>query len=131
MQDARTSPLHRLPSCNPVGKKTDTRNLLELKPLRNLQWEEGENDQVVLLVPKFTNRWMRTWVLPRLGKPHFRVKTDAFGSFVWKKCDGTSTVLAIGEEMNASFGSEFDPTYERVSKFIQQLVKNEFVVLKE
>lgn len=112
-------------------KQKDTRNLLELKPLRNLEWEEGENDTVVLLVPKFTNRLMRKWVLPLLRKPNFRVTTDAFGGFVWKKCDGATSVLSIAEEMNRSFGPEFDPSYDRTTTFVRQLVKNEFVLLHE
>jgi len=114
-----------------VGKRRVERNLLELKPLRNLEWEEGENGTVVLLVPKFRNRWMRRWVVPRLSKPDFRVKTDGFGTFAWKKFDGEETVLAIAETMDREFGPDFDPSYDRLSTYIRRLAKNNFIVFNE
>ncbi len=114
-----------------MGKRRDARNLLELKPLRNLEWDKGENGTVVLLVPKFRNRWMRKWVVPRLSKPVFRVKTDALGTFVWKRCDGKESVLAIAEAMNREFGADFDPSFDRISHYIRKLAKNDFIIFNE
>jgi hypothetical protein len=112
-----------------VARTRDERNLLELRPLRNLEWEEGENGTVVLLIPKFRNSWMKRWVVPRLRKPDFRVKTDRVGSFVWKRCDGTSTVLEIAGAMEREFGPGFDPAHDRICGFIRQLTKNDCIIL--
>jgi hypothetical protein len=114
-----------------VARKRDDRNLLELKPLRNLEWEEGENDAVVLLIPKFRHPWMRKWVVPRLKRPDFHVKTDRLGSFVWRKCDGKSTVLEISDAMGREFGADFDPAHDRICGFIRQLAKNDCVILND
>jgi hypothetical protein len=114
-----------------VGKRRDDRNLLDLKPLRNLGWEEGENDAVVLLIPKFRHSWMRKWVVPHLKLPDFHVKTDRLGSFVWRKCDGNSTVLEISDAMGREFGADFDPTHDRICRFIRQLAKNDCIILNE
>ena len=114
-----------------MGRKRDDRNLLELKPLRNLDWEEGEDDTVVLLVPKFRNPWLRKWLVPRLRRPNFRVKTDRMGAFVWKRCDGSATVLGIAGAMAAEFGPDFDPSYDRICGFIRRLAKNDCVILNE
>lgn len=111
-----------------MGRRPDARNLLELKPLRNLDWEEGENGTVVLLVPKFRNRWLRKWLVPHLSKPNFRLKTDAFGSYVWRRCDGEEPVADIATAMGREFGREFDPSLDRISEFIRRLAKNEFIV---
>jgi hypothetical protein len=114
-----------------VGNRRDDRNLLELKPLRNLEWEEGENGTVVLLVPKFRNSWMRRFVGPQLSKPNFRVKTDPLGTFVWRRCDGNTTVHEIAGEMGREFGPDFDPSFERISRFVRQLAKNDFILFQE
>ena len=74
---------------------------------------------------------MRTWVVPRLKRPNFRVKTDGLGSFVWRKCDGKETVLAIAGAMGREFGPDFDPSFDRISKYIRQLAKNDFIVFPE
>lgn len=114
-----------------MAPKRDERNLLGLKPLRNLEWEEGEDDTVVLLVPKFRNRWLRRWVVPRLKRPDFRVKTDRVGTFVWRRCDGTSTVLEISRAMGREFGEDFDPRHDRIAAFVRQLAKNDCIILNE
>jgi hypothetical protein len=111
-----------------LARRGDARNLLELRPLRNIEWEEGENDTVVLLVPKFRSRWMRRWVVPRLPRPNFRLKTDAFGTYVWRRCDGKESVGEIAEAMSREFGPGFDPEMERLSAFIRRLATNDFIV---
>ena len=114
-----------------MARRRDDRNLLELRPLRNLEWEQGENDTVVLLVPKFRNPWLLKWLVPRLRRPNYRVKTDRVGTFVWGMCDGKSTVLEIAGAMSREFGAEFDPDHERICGFIRQLAKNDCIILNE
>lgn len=114
-----------------MARKRDDRNLLELKPLRNLEWEEGENDTVVLLIPKFRHPLMKRWLVPRLRKPNYRVKTDRVGTFVWRRCDGTSTVLEISGAMGREFGPGFDPGHDRICGFIRQLAKNDCIILND
>ena len=105
-------------------------NLLALKPRRNLQWETNERGQVVLLVPKFQNRFVRRWFVPLLAKPNFRVRLDTFGSFVWNLCDGETTVADISERLKGAFGESAEPVHERVRTFLSRLEKDEFLLIE-
>jgi hypothetical protein len=105
-------------------------NLLELKPRRNVEWETGEGGHTVLLVPKFRNRLLRTWLLPLLARPDFRVKLDAMGTAFWQRCDGSTTVLEIAGAMAACSESDVDEMLERLSRFLSRLEHEEFIVMK-
>lgn len=106
------------------------RNLFDLKPARNLTWETGEKELVVLTVPKFRNRVLARLLLPRLKKPDYRVKLDDVGSFIWNSCDGHLTILEIADRVAKKFGGDADALYGRVADFFKKLAREEFVVLR-
>ena len=97
------------------------RNLLELKPSRNREWVIDEKGQALVTVPKFTNPLLVRWVVPRLSRPDFRVRLDAFGTFVWTRCDGATPVSKIADEMLVEFGAKAEPVYDRIRAFLQRL----------
>lgn len=105
-------------------------NLLELKPARNLQSETGEKGEIILLVPKFHNRYLVKYIMPHIRKPYFRIKLDEYGSFIWNFCDGNTTVGEISDGMRKKFGDNFDTTYERIGKFVNQLVRDKFLMIE-
>lgn len=105
-------------------------NLLELKPLRNSQWEAGEQEElVVLLVPRFSDPFLGRWLMPRLRSPMIRIKLDAVGSFVWSSCDGSMTVLEIAERLKERFGDSVEPLYERIGMFVRRLQRDSLVTI--
>jgi hypothetical protein len=104
-------------------------NLLELKPRRSLEWETREEGLVTLIIPKFKSEFSRKWVLPNLAKPNIKVKLDSFGSFVWHRCDGATSVTNIGEEMAEKFGEPLEPLYERIGLFLSKLARGRFIEL--
>lgn len=106
-----------------------TRDLLSLRPKRNLQWETKE-DLVVLIIPKFKHPWVVKWFVPLLAKPNIKLKLDALGSLVWNKCDGHTTIESIGKDMAAALGEPVDSMYERIGKFVAQLERNKFLLLE-
>jgi hypothetical protein len=110
-------------------KGQEPQNLLELKPRRNLRWEMRENGLVTLIVPKFKNKYLVRWFVPMLAKPNIKVKLDEFGSFVWNKCDGGTTVEKIGEEMAQRFGEPLGSLYERIGRFVAKLSHDKFLEL--
>lgn len=103
-------------------------DLLDLVPVKNRDWEELEDKQIVILQPKFRNRWLARWLLPRMKRPYFQVKLDEFGSWVWNRCDGEKTVREIGTEMRAKFGEKIEPVYDRLERFLRQLEESKFIV---
>ena len=104
-------------------------NLLELTPEQRVGWETAENGNVVVLIPKFQHELLVKWVLPRLKYPHVRVKLDKLGSFVWKQCDGRTTVAEMADRMRAEFLESAESAEDRIRTFLLMLEKSEFVNL--
>ncbi|HCA81549.1 MAG TPA: PqqD family protein [Bacteroidetes bacterium] len=106
-------------------------NLLELMPAQRVSWETAENGTVVVLIPKFHNEFLVRWLVPRLRYPFVRLKLDPLGSFVWKQCDGRTTVTVIAERMQAEFGDSLQQVHNRIRSFLLMLEKTEVVDLHE
>jgi hypothetical protein len=102
-------------------------NLLDLKPLRNVPSETAEDERVILIYPKFRSAFLQKYLLPWLAKPDFRIRLDAYGSFIWQRCDGKTDVAKIAEEMLAKFGSPVEPVYERIGLFLRRLESDQFI----
>jgi hypothetical protein len=64
-----------------------------------------------------------------LAKPNIRVNLDERGSFVWRRCDGNTSVESIGEQMSRAFSEPLESSCDRIEKFIGQLGRNKFLVL--
>ena len=105
-------------------------NLLDLIPARNLQSEKNAEGLYTLLKPKFSHPLLVKHLLPRLKRPHFKVKLDEIGSFIWNLCDGKNTVKEIGLRLKDEFGERVEPLYERLGFFFHSLEKNRFIDFK-
>ena len=117
---------------NGSGTERDTVvNLLQLTPKRNLEFEIRDGELVTILVPKFQNSFLKKWVTPQLKKQFFRIKLDAYGSFVWNLCDGSMTVSQMSELMNDKFGNDVDPDYGRIQRFVQMFLKDKFLAIPD
>ncbi|MDD5543827.1 MAG: PqqD family protein [Acidobacteriia bacterium] len=95
-----------------------------------MEWEEDAEGRVTVLVPKFRKGWPARVLQPRLSRPFFRVKLDAFGSFFWKGCDGETSIQTIGEKMKHHFGEEAEPLYDRITRFLQQLENGDLLKIQ-
>ena len=83
----------------------------------------------MLLVPRFRSPLLRAWLLPLLARPDFRVKLDAMGTAFWQRCDGSTPVLKIAEEMAAQSGSDVEELIERLGRFLARLEREDFIVM--
>ena len=108
-------------------KKPQEINLLELRPLRLLSWEEAEYGLVVVLKPKFENPFLKKWLLPFFKSRNFRIRLDAFGSLVFRMCDGKTSCEKIAAALREKFGEQVEPVHERLGLFIRQLENNRFI----
>ncbi len=113
------------------GKKKPV-NLLELIPVRNRSWDArgDEPSRVDIIVPRFAGRWLGKLILPRLRRPHYRVSLDEVGSWVWRRCDGETTVKQIGRGLSAEFGEDVEPVYDRLALFFRQMEEHSFIVFR-
>jgi len=107
-------------------KETQEVNLLDLAPERGCEWEmDGET--VVVLSPKFKNRFLVRTLLPRMKRPNWKIRLDDIGSFVWLQCDGRATVREIGKLMKDRFGEKAEPVYDRLALFLRNLTESRFI----
>ena len=86
---------------------------------------------VVVLVPKFRNGLVVRWIVPHLRYPNVRVKLDAMGSFVWRLCDGKTTVGEIADRMVGEFGNSAAKAHDRLRTFLLTLEKSDLVNLHD
>ena len=96
-------------------------NLLALRPKRNRQWETSQSGLAVILIPKFGNHRVGSWIMSRMAKPNYRVNLDNVGTFVWQHLDGSYNLQEISERLVERFGDEVQPVQERLMTFLETL----------
>lgn len=110
-----------------TSKKEHERvNLLELIPDKNCPWEL-DGDQVILLYPKFRNKFLVRHLLPRMRKPNWKIRLDDIGSWVWQHSNGKMTIKEIGAGLKGALGEKVDPVYDRLSLFFRKLESDQFI----
>jgi hypothetical protein len=95
-----------------------------------VRWERRPDGLVTLLVPRFRNRMAVRWLMPLFARPDIMVRLDEEGSFVWDRCDGGTTVLAIAEQLQRKTGGDADTVTDRVGRFVQKLVHTNLATIE-
>lgn len=103
-------------------------DFLRLRPRWNRHWERSEKDLAVILIPKFGDYALGRWLMSKLKEPHYRLKLDDIGTFVWRHCDGHHDVEEIGAKLQHHFGERVEPVYERLGVFLHQLANNKSII---
>ena len=103
-------------------------NVIEMIPQRNVDFVR-ENNMVVLLAPKFRNRILVRYIMPKMKQPHYPVLLDEFGTTVWDLIDGTRTVFEIGKMLKAQHGEKVEPVFDRLGLFVNMLAQRRFISL--
>lgn len=98
-------------------------------PVQAVGSERLEDGRVVLLRPKFTSPRL-AWLQKRLSRPHFRVRLDRRGSFIWEAVDGRRTVRDVCDAVRAGLGDEAEPVEERAVAFLHHLLSGRFIRLE-
>ena len=106
-------------------------NLLELYPLQNVKWEQNEDGLVVLILPRIKSPFIKKLFERFLKRPDYHVNLDEFGSFVWHKIDGVTSVQSIGDALLDEYGEKIEPVFDRLSLFINSLAHNKFIIIRE
>lgn len=113
-----------------MGKKKIVipKNFLDNLPVRNKEigWKTDENGLVTLEVPNkgWANRIAQKFFKrPKISYVHL----DEMGSFIWPLIDGGKTIREYGPLVEAHFGEEAKPLYERLARYFQILNSYHFV----
>ena len=113
-------------------KKSPESNLLDYIPVQQIEWQENpETSLIIIMKPKFDNKFLRKYFLAQLKSPNFRVNLDEYGSRVWKLIDGRRTILQIADSLKDMYGESVEPAYERVGNFMRSLENNKFIVYRD
>ncbi|HHT66130.1 MAG TPA: PqqD family protein [Clostridiales bacterium] len=102
--------------------------VLPLIPVKNQGRiiESHHSGLVEIIQPRngFIDRLVR---LVRSTPEVMRIQLDDRGSFVWQAIDGNRNVEEIGRLLDAEFGKEAAPLYERLILFLLILKNNGFI----
>ncbi len=91
-------------------------------PVRKGQWEE-EGQSIILLRKKSKYK-----ILRKLWGEYFRIHLDEIGSYTWKLCDGSLSLLQIAEKLEEEFGIE--DALKRTETFLLSLYRGGFLDFK-
>ena len=110
-------------------KKTGNKrlNLEEVVPRPLVKSKTNEEGKVTLLKPKFKNKFIKKYILPKLKSQHFKIHLDEIGSAVWKQIDGKKTGVEIAQNLQEELDEDLDPLYKRLAIFLSALKNNNFI----
>ena len=109
-------------------KKKLEKNYLERIPVHpeGIPWTVDENGIVTL---EIENKGAMNRIAQKLlKKPKVSyIHLDKTGSFVWPLIDGKKNITELGKEVDAHFGEEAHPLYERLATFFNILDSYKFI----
>ena len=108
---------------------TEAGRFWSARPYRRLGWREGSDGRVVVLRPRLGEGWLGHWFGGLLRDPYYRIRLDEFGTFVWKACDGETSLEVIAQRMQQRFGRDVEPADERVGQFVQTMVSSRLITV--
>ncbi|HQP35908.1 MAG TPA: PqqD family protein [Polyangiaceae bacterium] len=112
-----------------MARRDDNEVILSCVPVRKAGHETTDDGKVVVLQPRFEWRPLQAW-MERMGRPHFRVKLDEVGSFIWTRCNGEAEAGEIAVALEAQFGERVAPARQRTAQFFRNMVRAGIVELR-
>ncbi|MDR0437323.1 MAG: PqqD family protein [Bacteroidales bacterium] len=102
-------------------------NLFDLIPeIDERLTTEKEGELSVIAFPRFRNKFVQKYLVPKNKSAIVRVRLDEHGTAVWKLIDGHRTVGKIAEMLAERFNHEENYEY-RIAQFVAQLYKQGFL----
>ena len=108
-------------------KKTNV-NYLDKIPVHpeGIPWSKDENGIVTLEIENkgfFNKIAQKFFKRPKTSYIHL----DKTGSFVWPLIDGKKCIADLAADVDAEFGEEAHPLYERLAQFFRVLDSYKFI----
>lgn len=87
----------------------------------NLQYEV-DKDNIVTILIKQDHKIQKFFRKLKFKIPEYKkITLDEYSSFVFLQVDGKKTVKEIGENLEAKYGDESHPLYERLLLFLNYI----------
>lgn len=109
-----------------MKKKNDTNYLDKIPVHPDIEWKTDENGIVTL---EIENKGAMNRIAQKLlKKPKVSyIHLDKTGSFVWPLIDGKKSISDLAKDVDAHFGEEAHPLYERLVQFFKVLDSYKFI----
>ncbi len=107
--------------------RVDAERFWGLRPRRRLEWRDVDEQHCVVLRPRLGEGRLGRWLAGCLSDPHYRIRLDSIGSFVWRACDGETSLSAIAERMRRNFDDSIEPVEERLGRFVQTMQRGRLI----
>ena len=88
---------------------------------------EKEGELSVIAFPRFKNKFMQKYFIPKSMPPFIRIHLEEHGTAVWDLIDGRRTVREIVEALADHFNHE-ENYGSRVTIFLSQMQAKEIIV---
>ena len=80
-----------------------------------------------MLRPKFGEHPVGRWLATKLSDPHYLIRLDEIGTFVWKACDGETPLAVIADRLRARFGGRIEPVEERLGEYVRTMLRSRLI----
>ena len=107
--------------------RVDAERFWGLRPQRRLDWRDVDEQHCVVLRPRLGEGRLGRWLARHLSDPYYRNKLDTIGSFVWRACDGETSLSVIAERQRRHFGDSIEPVEERLGRFVQTMERGRLI----
>lgn len=98
-----------------------------MTPVRVHRHEEREDGMVNVLIPRFKSNFAKKLFSKAVSSPYIKANLDEFGTATWLLIDGNRNVQNIGEALVEKFGEKVEPVYERLTRFLTDLHRYNFI----
>ncbi|MDQ7815951.1 MAG: PqqD family protein [Melioribacteraceae bacterium] len=106
-------------------------NYLDLHPLRLHGEEISDENIVTIIIPKFKNKFIVQYIVPKLKSPDIKLKLDEIGTATWLLLDGKKNVREISNLLMEKFGDKIEPVNQRLTKFLTGLYEQRLITFQE
>lgn len=112
-------------------KKLKNTNFLDLTPVHLADFKISQSNYITVFIPKFTSKFAKKYIVPRLKNPFIKLRLDKIGSSAWLEIDGQKKVLEIANNLSQRYGDKVYPVEERLTKFLTQLYEQKLITFQE
>ncbi|MDR0412345.1 MAG: PqqD family protein [Dysgonamonadaceae bacterium] len=107
--------------------KKEKINLFDLVPvIKEHITTEKEGELSVIAFPRFRNKFMQKYFIPKNKSASIRIRLEEHGTAVWDLIDGNRSVREIVDALADHFNREDNYEY-RVSGYLSQLHRHGFI----
>jgi hypothetical protein len=114
-----------------MQKKSPDINFLDLTPITKVNFEKNIDDTIFLLIPKFKNKLLLKYLIPKNKNPYIKLHLDEIGSSIWLLIDSKIRVSEICNSLKINYGESLIEVEERVTKYFSKLYNEGFITFKE